>query len=203
MIQKLLDLNGASDTVTEPAELPTATDPETAEKPANKDSKSCESIPTVEQTELVIEVPCNFENNEIELIKPVLESTPEPAPQERRLSARLSAAHLKKAELVASKIPKPSSLPVRPSSLSQKFYSRPSQTKPVDKENTRPAARFNKDITHIPTLQERVAALAATKRQSLNQPNEAPVKRAKFDLKESLKKPLGYKPYSGPLDKKL
>lgn len=144
------------------------------------------------------------EANEEEAVSLPIDPTPLPEPPvaERRLSARLSSAHIRKAELAISKKPKGSSLPVRSSNLAGKVYSRSSLPKrSVDKENSKPAL-FNKSLNHIPTLQERVAAMTAAKRQPPAKVVEVSGKRPKFDLNASLKRPLGYKPHSGPLEKK-
>lgn len=73
----------------------------------------------------------------------------------------------------------------------------------MDKENKSPAP-FVKNISHIPTLKERVAAMASKVAvQRTAQAQQPAPKKPKFDLKESLKRPLGYKPYSGPVKKEI
>lgn len=108
------------------------------------------------------------------------------APSERRCSKRLSNAHLLREEAQLA----------RPSSLKQ--------CTTACKENSAP--QYNRNISHIPTLKERVNSLASKpgiKRSDASTTRASAPSKAKFDLKASLKRPLGYKPYTGPVTKKL
>lgn len=151
-------------------------------------------LPSEEPTS-IISIDSEKVENEILAEAETVDAVPE-----RRMSLRLSAAHAKKED----------SLPRGPSSLKSNHFivkriiENSYLASVTGKENSRPL--FNKSISHIPTLKERVSSLAskptATKRPGpVSTSNLA--KKPKFDLKDSLKKPLKYKPYTGPVEKRF
>lgn len=136
----------------------------------------------IKETEKFLEGPVILEEVNSQL------PTESPAkPAERRQSLRLSAIH---------KAATANATPKAPSKLGQSFITKPEMKRSYpQKENVNPAKR-----TAPSNIPVKVNSLRPLNKTAFV-PSSKPSKKPKFDIKESLKRPLTYKPHTGPLPK--